>query len=301
MLSVRREAMEREGKAGVDWGKLKKGKATAKGPVDPTAQYQLKHFEATGFAQVQQYDQPQAVDLVGLAPGEIGDRRRVSRSGLAPGAEGAEGEGKDALGVPGSKTGKDRRTSRLGLITFVKPVTDISVYEGGTAAFECTVSDAEAVVTWLINDVPVPAHRAQALSVGKTRRLVLKDCLLTENKFNVTAVLDEITKSTGQLVVTEAPFEFVEPLKHVKVKLGSPCELQCTVNKLNVALQWFKDGQPITAIKETVAGGVHTLTLPTVQDKDKGTYTAKYADLQTEGQVDVLGMICRCSDAPFFS
>jgi hypothetical protein len=68
------------------------------------------------------------------------------------------------------------------------------------------------------------------------------------------------------------------------------------VNKPNIALQWFKDGKPITDIKEQVDGLVHKLIIPKTEDKDKGVYTAKYQDLQTEANVEVLGkflkMIC---------
>ena len=251
-------------------------------------QYQLKHFELTGDAQAKQFDQPQAVELLGLAPGELGDRRR-SRTGAGPG-EGLEGDDGRRLSTSTGKGAKDRRTSRLGTVTFLKAVSDITVFEDKTAAFECAVSDAEAPITWLINDQPVPSERIQILSVGKTRRLVLQKCALNQDGFKITAIIDEITKSSGQLFVKEALFEFVEPLKHLKAKQGSPCELQCTVNKLNVALQWFKDEQPITDLKEVVDGYLHKLIIPIVQEKDKGLYVAKYEDVQTEGQVDVLGM-----------
>ena len=262
-------------------------------------QYQLKHFELTGEAQAKQFDQPQAVELLGLAPGELGDRRR-SRTG--PGAgEGLEGEDGRRLSKTTGKGGKDQRASRLGTVTFLKAVSDITVFEGKTAAFECAVSDGEALVTWLINDGALPSERIQILAVGKTRRLVLQKCALNQDGFKITAILDEITKSSGQLFVKEAPFEFVEPLKHLKAKQGSPCELICTVNKLNVALQWLKDGQPITDLKEVVDGFVHKLVIPVVQDKDKGLYIAKFEDVETEGQVDVLGMYLSLSVSLDFS
>ena len=283
-----REATQRGGQGGVDWGKLKKGKAIAKGPGDPSLQYQLKHFEMTGDAQAKQYEQVQSVDLLGLAPGELGDRRR-SRSGQGTGEE-FEGDDGRGLKSTSGKAGKGRPANRLGTVTFLKTVTDITVMEGKTAAFECAVSNVEATVTWLVNDQPPPSDRVQILAVGKTRRLVLQRCALNEDQWIITAVLDEITKSSGTLFVQEAPFEFVEPLKPMKAKRGQDCELQCTVNKLNVALQWFKDDQPITHLKEQVDGFIHKLLLPKMQEQDKGVYMAKFEDVQTDAPVDVLSM-----------
>ena len=286
-MCVFREALARDGQAGPDWGKLKKGRAIPKGPGAPGWQYQLKHFELSGEAQVKQYEQPEAVDLVGLAPGELGSRRSRSGAGAGEGFEDDDGHG---LGAGTSTAGKDRKASRLGLVTFTKPLTNITVNEGKNAAFECNVSDAEALVTWFINDQPVPTQRAQTLSIGKTRRLVLKDCLLNENNSKITCVLDEATKTDAQLFVKEEPFDFTDKLKNLKVKRGDKCELQCAVNKPNIALQWLKDGKPITDIKEEVDGLIHKLIIPKTEDKDKGVYVAKYGDLQTEGNVEVLGM-----------
>jgi hypothetical protein len=284
---VFREALARDGQGGPDWGKLKKGKAIAKGPGNPGLQYQLKHFELVGEGQVKQFDQPQAVELLGLAPGEISGRRISSGAGPGEGLEGDDGRG---LTAGTSKAGgKDRKTSRMGLVTFTKPVADVTVHEGKTATFECNISDAEATVKWYVNDQAVPSQRAQILGIGKNRRLVLKDCLLKENDSKVTCELDEETKSHGQLYVKEAPFEFTDPLKNLKAKRGLKCEFQCTCNKLNVTLEWLKDGQPITDIKEEVDEYIHRLIIPSTQDKDKGVYVAKFQDVQTECQMDVLG------------
>lgn len=282
-----REALQRERESGPDWGKLRKAKGRPKGPGDPGWQYQLKHWELTGDAQLKKYNQGDA-DLIGLGPGDISGRRPRSGTGTGDGLDGDDGRG---LGVPKSGTGKDRRPSRLGLVTFTKPLSNITVHEGKNAAFECNVSEGEAPVTWYINDQPVPPQRAQTLSIGKVRRLVLKDCRLDENNSTITCALDEATKTSAQLFVKEEPFDFTEKLKNVKVKRGDKCELQCAVNKPNIALQWFKDGKPITNVKEQVDGLVHKLILPKTEDQDKGVYTAKYQDVQTEGHVEVLGKL----------
>jgi hypothetical protein len=283
-----REALAREREPGPDWGKLRKGKGKPKGPGDPGWQYQLKHFELTGDAQLKKYNKGEGGDLIGLSPSDFSGRR--SRSGTGTGND---LEGDDGLGLGGLKpvSGKDRRSSRLGLVTFTKPLSNITVHEGKNAAFECNVSDDSAPVTWYINDQPVPTQRAQTLSIGKVRRLVLKDCQLNENDSKITCALDEATKTNAQLFVKEEPFDFTEKLKNLKIKRGDKCELQCAVNKPNIALQWFKDGKPITDIKEQVDGLTHKLIIPKTEDKDKGVYVAKYQDAQTEGHVEILGMV----------
>ncbi|CAF3575459.1 unnamed protein product [Adineta steineri] len=282
----RMEAAEREVEGGPDWGKLKKGKGKPRGPGDPGWQYQLKHFELTGDAQLKTYDKGQSGDLLGLTPSEYAGRRSRSGTGLGDDLGNDDGRG---LGVPKPGAGKDRRVSRLGLVTFTKPLSNITVHEGKNAAFECNVSEPDAPVTWYINDQPVPTQRAQTLAIGKTRRLVLKDCLLNENNSTITCALDEATKTSGQLFVKEEPFDFTDKLKNLKIKRGTKCELQCAVNKPNIALQWFKDGKSITDIKEEVDGLIHRLIIPVAEDKDKGVYTAKYQDVQTEGHVEILG------------
>ena len=280
------EALQREREGGPDWGKLRKAKGKPKGPGDPGWQYQLKHFELTGDAQRKTFDKLEPGDLQGLSPSDYARRR--SRSGTGTGDDLGDDDGR---GLGGSKpgAGKGRGGPRSGLYTYAKPLSNITVHEGKNAAFECNVSEPEAPVTWYINDQPVPAQRAQTLAIGKVRRLVLKDCQLNENDSKITCALDEATKTDAQLFVKEEPFDFTEKLKNLKVKRGDKCELQCAVNKPNIALQWFKDGKPITDNKETVNGLVHKLTIPIAEDKDKGVYTAKYEDLQTEGNVEVLG------------
>ena len=290
MIFFFREALVRDGDAGPDWGKLRKAKGKPKGPGDPGWQYNLKHFELASDAQLKKYDKPQDEGLVGLSPGDYAGRRRRSGLGLGEGNDGDDGRG---LGVSKPGIGKERRPSRLGMVTFTKPLSNITVFEGKNAAFECNISEGEATVTWYINDQPVPTQRAQTLSVGKTRRLVLKDCVLTENDSRITCALDEATKTNAQLFVKEEPFDFTEKLKNLKVKRGDRCELQCTVNKHNITLQWFKDGKLIENIKEQVDGLIHKLIIPKTDDQDKGIYTAKYQEVQTDGHVEILGKISR--------
>lgn len=281
-----REALQREREGGPDWGKLRKGKGKPKGPGDPGWQYQLKHFDLTGDAQLRKFDKGQSGDLQGLSPSDYAGRRSRSGTGISDDLDGGDGRG---LGGSKSGPGKGRGAPRLGLVTFTKPLTNITVHEGKNAAFECNVSEGEAPVTWYINDQPVPPQRAQTLAIGKVRRLVLKDCQLNENDSKITCTLDEATKTEAQLLVKEEPFDFTEKLKNLKIKRGDKCELQCSVNKPNIALQWFKDGKPITDYQEKVDGLVHRLIIPITEDKDKGLYTAKYEDLQTEGHVEILG------------
>ncbi|CAM4905811.1 unnamed protein product [Rotaria socialis] len=280
------ESIQRSQDAGPDWGKLKKGKGKPKGPGDPGWQYQLKHFNLTGDAQSINFNTGEAGDLVGLSPSNY--NRRPARMGGAGGDNAQDGDG-HGLGVPKSGTGKDRRASRLPPATFTKPLSNITVHEGKNAAFECNVSEAEAPVTWYINDQPISSQRVQTLSIGKTRRLVLKDCVLNENNSTITCALDETTKTSGQLIVKEEPFDFTDKLKNLKIKRGDKCELQCTVNKPNIVLQWLKDGKPITDFQEQVDGLVHKLIIPITEDKHKGVYVAKYLDVQTEGHVEILG------------
>jgi hypothetical protein len=286
LVLLYREALARERSPGPDWGKLKKGKPIPKGPGDPGWQYQLKHFELTGDAQLKKYDKGQGGDLLGLSPSDYTGRRSRSGTGTGDDLEGDDGRG---LGVPKLGAGKDRRISRLGLVTFTKPLSNITVHEGKNAAFECNISEPDAPVTWYINDQPIANQRGQTLAIGKVRRLVLKECLLSENNSTITCALDEATKTSGQLFVKEEPFDFTDKLKNLKIKRGDKCELQCAVNKPNVALEWFKDGKPITDIKEQVDGLVHKLIIPKTEDKDKGVYTAKFHEAQTEGHVEILG------------
>lgn len=239
-------------------------------------------------AQLAQYNQAQMAELIGLPPGELGARR--SRAGLEQGEGIGDDDGRGLNAAGGPAGGKGRQTSRLGLVTFTKPLANVVVHEGKHATFECTISEVEAPVTWLLNDKPIPNQRAQTLAIGKTRRLNIKDCLLSENNSTIICMLDEATKTTAQLIVEEEAFEFTDKLKNLKLKRGEKLELQCGVNKPNISLQWFKDGNLISDIKEEVDGLVHKLIIPNAEEKDKGVYVAKYLNLQTEGHVEVFGM-----------
>ena len=289
-ISICREATERERESGPDWGKLKKTKGKPKGLGDPRWQYNLRHFELTGDTQLKTYDNEQRGNLHGLSSSDYTRRRSHLGTRSSDNLEGNDGRG---LTEPKLALSKGSRTSRPPLVTFTKPLSNITVHEGKTATFECNVSEAESLVTWYINGQPIPEQRAQILSIGKTRRLVLKDCALTENNANITCTLDETTKTNAQLLVKEQPFDFTDRLKNLKIKRGDSFELQCTVNKPNIQLQWSKDGKPIADIKEQVDGLVHKLIILRAEDKDKGVYIAKYQDVQTEGHVEILGMLHR--------
>ena len=91
----------------------------------------------------------------------------------------------------------------------------------------------------------------------------------------------------------EEHIEFVRSLKDITVtKLPSKVTFECEVSRLRLAVQWFKDEQPIRQSRKydiSSDGGVHRLTLNTVETMDEAEYTVRVKSIKSSANLCIQG------------
>lgn len=81
---------------------------------------------------------------------------------------------------------------------------------------------------------------------------------------------------------TEAPVEFIKPLKDIQVMEKTKVTLECEVNKPNLIATWYLEGEEIKSddrVELVVYDTVHQLIIQTTKLTDEGKYT-----IDVEGQ-----------------
>ena len=86
---------------------------------------------------------------------------------------------------------------------FTKKLTDLTVPEHKLAVFECTVSDAAANVSWIVNEQNLESStkKYKLLSMGALRRLTVRDCLKNESNSSIKCIWDSL-ETEAKLYVT---------------------------------------------------------------------------------------------------
>lgn len=82
--------------------------------------------------------------------------------------------------------------------------------------------------------------------------------------------------------LTEAPVEFIKPLKDKQVMEKTKVVMECEVNKPNLIATWWLDGEEVKSsdrIEIAVYDTVHQLIIDTAKLTDEGKYT-----VDVEGQ-----------------
>ncbi|CAF3389468.1 unnamed protein product [Rotaria socialis] len=98
--------------------------------------------------------------------------------------------------------------------------------------------------------------------------------------------------TTCQVVMNEAPVEFIRPLENLTVTEGQPLRLSCTLSKDNCQVTWVKDDEEIKINEEEESRYVITndarayrLEMKESKMTDAGTYTIKVEDKELSCQV----------------
>ena len=76
--------------------------------------------------------------------------------------------------------------------------------------------------------------------------------------------------------LTEAPVEFIRPLKEVQVTEKESATLECEVSKPDLVAKWFLDDQEITGsdrVELVVYSTIHQLIIHSANLEDEGKYS----------------------------
>ena len=164
-------------------------------------------------------------------------------------------------------------------LEFVQELRNRSVKQDQPVQFECEINKIPTRVVWLLNGQVIDNDndRFELISSPSKKKytLKIKQTLLTDAG-DVTVKIDDQIQSNATLEVKGIPIEFVKNLTGARVNENETVNFLCELNKPNIHVKWFLDGQPLPQDDEHFAiqskGPVHTLTIRKVAWNEGGEY-----------------------------
>jgi len=179
-------------------------------------------------------------------------------------------------------------------IAIVRPLSDKVTKEFQTVKFEVELNKPDLAdrIVWQKNgeaiDVAANPDKYEVKASGPVYSLTIKDTQFEDEAPFSVQVKDTDVKSTGQLSVTEAPLEWIRTLKDIELKENQTATFECEINKDDVPVQWFKNGQKLVPSDNVViksVGRVHRLTLKNCLPETGGKYSCKPPGLSSQAQL----------------
>ena len=171
-------------------------------------------------------------------------------------------------------------------------LNDVTVKEGNTAEFECTLTLPvdKSKVHWFINNKEIEENeKFQFIVDGTILKLVIKDSAPVDAGTVTIKIGDK--DSTAKFTVEEIAVEFTVPLKDQTVFEKSTVEFTCELNKEVDKVQWLLDDeelQPGDGIEIIKDGPLqHRLIIRDVIVEDSGQIMAKAADVSSVATLEV--------------
>uniref|UniRef100_A0A7E4UT28 Muscle M-line assembly protein unc-89 n=1 Tax=Panagrellus redivivus TaxID=6233 RepID=A0A7E4UT28_PANRE len=185
--------------------------------------------------------------------------------------------------------GKAKSTAKVTVtepkLTFVKPLSDVSVTEGEPAEFVIETNAKPKTVKWYKNGQEVRAARGRAVisTIDDTKYSLKLINVDKDDSGEIKVVLSNAAgdvESTAKLTVTpkavkNAP-KILKGLEDAIAAVGNALIFEVKVEGDVESFKFLKDGQPIekanpSAKVETVSPGVYKLTIPSAALSDAGT------------------------------
>ncbi|CAF1031742.1 unnamed protein product [Rotaria sordida] len=167
---------------------------------------------------------------------------------------------------------------KLTKLEFVQELRNRSVKQDQPVQFECELNKIPTKVTWLLNGEIIESDGVTyelTTSPGRKKYILkIKQAQLSHSG-NVTVRVDDEIESTATLEVKPIPIEFVKSLTGARVNEDDTVHFICELNKPNIHVKWFLDGEPIPHdehFEEQAKGPVHTLTIRKVAWNEGGEY-----------------------------
>lgn len=129
-------------------------------------------------------------------------------------------------------------------LRIIVPLEDVDTQEKKTVSFSCKVNRPNATLRWLKSGEEVPLSKRLVYRVdGDKHILTIKDCTLADEG-EYTAVAGD-SKSTAELVISEAPTDFSVQLKDQTITEFEDAEFVCKLTKEKADVKWYKNGREI--------------------------------------------------------
>uniref|UniRef100_A0A3Q3XGD8 Ig-like domain-containing protein n=1 Tax=Mola mola TaxID=94237 RepID=A0A3Q3XGD8_MOLML len=129
-------------------------------------------------------------------------------------------------------------------LRIIVPLEDIDTQEKSTVSFSCKVNRLNATLKWLKAGEEVSFSKFVVYRVDKHKHtLTVKDCTLADEG-EYTAVAGD-SKSTAELVISEAPTDFSVHLKDQTITEFEDAEFTCKLTKEKANVKWYRNGREI--------------------------------------------------------
>ncbi|CAF4580073.1 unnamed protein product, partial [Rotaria sp. Silwood1] len=167
---------------------------------------------------------------------------------------------------------------KLTKIEFVQELRNRSVKQDQPVQFECELNKIPNKVTWLINGEIIESDGITydlITSPGRKQYILKIKQAQLSHAGNVTVRVDDEIESTATLEVKPIPIEFVKSLTGARVNEDDTVHFICELNKPNIHVKWFLDGEPLPNdehFEVKAKGPLHTLTIHKVAWNEGGEY-----------------------------
>uniref|UniRef100_A0A8C3S4V6 Titin n=1 Tax=Chelydra serpentina TaxID=8475 RepID=A0A8C3S4V6_CHESE len=176
-------------------------------------------------------------------------------------------------------------------LRIVVPLEDIETMEKKSVTFWCKVNRLNVTLQWTKNGEEVTFDRRILYKVDKYKHsLIIKDCgFIDEGEYTVTAGQD---KSVAELLITEAPADFIEHLQDQTVTEFDDAVFTCQLSKEKASVKWYKNGREIREGKKYLFekdGNLHRLIIKDCRLEDECEYSCGVDDRKSRARLFVEG------------
>uniref|UniRef100_A0A8C0EKB2 Titin n=1 Tax=Bubo bubo TaxID=30461 RepID=A0A8C0EKB2_BUBBB len=179
-------------------------------------------------------------------------------------------------------------------LRIIEPLEDIETMEKKTVTFWCKVNRLNATLKWTKNGEEITFNKRILYKIDKYKHsLIIKDCgFVDEGEYTVTAGQD---KSVAELLITEAPADFIEHLRDQTVTEFDDAVFTCQLSKEKASVRWYRNGREIKEGKKyqfEKDGNLHRLIIKDCRLDDECEYSCGVDDRKSRARLFVEGM-CR--------
>lgn len=124
------------------------------------------------------------------------------------------------------------------------PLEDVDTQEKNTISFSCKVNRPNATLKWMKAGQEITFNKRVVYRVDKDKHtLTIKDCSLADEG-EYTAMAGD-SKSTAELIISEAPTDFSAQLKDQTIVEFEDAEFTCKLTKDKAEVKWYRNGREI--------------------------------------------------------
>ncbi|KAG5842162.1 hypothetical protein ANANG_G00174720 [Anguilla anguilla] len=213
-----------------------------------------------------------------------GAKRVLTVTGVAK-----EDEGEYSCECLNDKTSAKVSTKAPRVVRFTAKLNNVAAVEGKDATLKCSVSPADAKVTWLRNGVAVTAGPKFKIAQDGANHSLTVTSVSLEDAGEITADAEGKT-SKANLQVQQVPVTFTKKLENCTVQEQQDVRLEVELSKPSTEVKWMKNSvvvQPGGNMEILIDGARQTLILKKVTFADRGYYSCETLDDKTQAKLSV--------------